>query len=83
MDDPAENAPAVLEWDPRLDVVGGDAPKRIAPELESMGGGAAGEGGRLRRRHQRRRNARLQRHAGGKVRNAQENGHRGVGVSDT
>ena len=45
MDDPAENAPSVLEWEPRIDVVGGDAANRVAPELESMGGGAAGGGG--------------------------------------
>ena len=51
MDDPAENASSVLEWEPRIDVVGGDAAKRVAPELESggmplnMGGGAAEEGG--------------------------------------
>ena len=41
MDDPAENAPLVLEWEPRLDVVGDDGANRVAPGLESMGGGAA------------------------------------------
>ena len=45
MDGPTENAPSVLEWGPRIDVVGGDAANRVAPELESMGGGAAGGGG--------------------------------------
>ena len=45
MDDPAENASSVLEWEPRIDVVGGDAANRVAPELESMEGGAAGGGG--------------------------------------
>ena len=45
MGDPAGSAPSVLEWEPRIDVVGGDAANRVAPELESMEGGAAGEAG--------------------------------------
>ena len=45
MDDPAGNAPCVLEWEPCVDAVGGDAANRVGPELESMEGCAAGEGG--------------------------------------
>ena len=45
MDDPAENAPSILEWELRIDVVGGSAANRVAPDLESTRGGATGDGG--------------------------------------